>query len=87
VKAPDPQKKNEKGMTSKGDLYIVTSLLELDCYSSSRAVLLLVGEEQLPEDPHGVVRVGDGVTDRSGIAEDLVIVSSLVSLQEGDINS
>lgn len=42
--------------------------------------LLLLGEEEFPENPHGVFRAVDGVTYRPRVVVDLVVVASLVSL-------
>ena len=41
---------------------------------------LLLGEEQLLQDPGGIFGRSDSVSDGSRVGEDLVVVSSLVSL-------
>jgi hypothetical protein len=51
--------------------------------SINRNGLLLLGEEDLPEDPHGVFRAVDGVTYRPRVVVDLVVVAALVGLVAG----
>jgi hypothetical protein len=41
---------------------------------------LLLGEEEFLQDPHGIVRAVDGVTDSPRVVVNLVIVSALVGL-------
>jgi hypothetical protein len=42
--------------------------------------VLLLGEKQLLQDPGGIFGRSDSVSDSSRVGEDLVVVSSLVSL-------
>ena len=56
---------------------------EISVYSRIHPELrasLLLGKEQFFEDPSSVLGRGNGVSDGSGVGEDLVIVTSLVSL-------